>query len=311
MVAFAYLSGNDPAEILGSARALTPVSVLLYFSNWVAVIRGDTSLGSLILTWSLSVEEQFYLLWALVLSVVLWRGRGRRGLLAILVTGVVLSGAISALMWRSHLARDGWERAVIRCYFSSDTRANEPLLGCIVGVLVSGRLIAPSRRTLAIAGPVCALVLAYFGSVDIHPWRGQTRAPWQDHFYFSGGNVVLGAMVGILIVALLNGQPPLLVRFFSFRPLVRLGRISYGVYLWHPSAFFLSQALVRPLLPGRRAPFVSGLALFVTESVAAIAFGEISHRLIEKPFLRLKHRFDPPAIRRAEPVAAAAARDAA
>jgi peptidoglycan/LPS O-acetylase OafA/YrhL len=195
-------------------------AALTYTSN--ILVAADPSLASagLIHLWSLAAEEQFYIIWPLLLLVLIRRvGVGRVGR----VLGIVL---VVAVVYRLQLLLRG--ASIERVYYGPDTHADSLLIGCIFGCyFVRGRLPRfifsdPSRKVsiaLSLVVVLAAAVLAgYLPS----------RLAYETQLL----PTAFAAAAGVFIVsAALGGS--LVARALSARPLVFLGRISYSLYLWH------------------------------------------------------------------------------
>ncbi|HEY2702562.1 MAG TPA: acyltransferase [Candidatus Dormibacteraeota bacterium] len=184
----------------------TVLSSLLYVENW-HILSVGTATPSLLVdpathTWSLSIEEQFYLLWP-VLLIAGWRWKGARGALILAVCGVAL-----ATVDRLGLAGT----SLIREYFSTDTRADQLLAGCCVALLSQLRWLPRIPRGLSVAA------LGTLLAIGIHPFA----LPYQ-----MTATAVLGA---VLVAGLSQHQ----LGALSGSWVVWLGGRSYALYLWHP-----------------------------------------------------------------------------
>ena len=240
-------------------------ATLFYVANWVQVIWGihHPVLGH---TWSLAIEEQFYLLYPAILLLALRFGVTYKKLLSIfgiLVFAVVLN---RFFLWEGAQSYD-------RMHMSLDTRADALLIGCFVSVLAFNGLL-PKRRfamhVLALAASLSALLLGYFVITGV-----------LNEQYYKHGIVTLTAIcVGVIIACLMNQQLTFVRRMLQTRILVWTGTISYGLYLWHIPVFFLV---------GRN-PSWSGVQIQSVRLAAVFAVAAASYYLIEKPFLRLKDR---------------------
>lgn len=145
-------------------------------------------------TWSLAIEEQFYLVWPLALIVL----RSRRALLIVAVTGAALSAAANVLLWHGPGSAD-------RVYYGTDTRADALMLGCVLA-LAGVRFGRP-----ALLAAIACLVPATVAT-----------AP---HTEF-----VVAPLLAAAGAALLIASAP---RALGWAPLRLTGRISYGLYLWN------------------------------------------------------------------------------
>lgn len=249
------------------------VAALTYLANWHFLSAGD-GYGDLFAApspvlhfWSLAIEEQSYVVFPLGVAAALKLGRGRRGGLA-----VALVVALGASLFAGSLAyAPGGD--ISRFYFGADTRVAEILIGALLAVALAGRSARPFtnvRATWAL-GAVGAVALAgilwSWHAIDLHAVA-----------LYRGGFVLHALAVSLVIVAARSGGP--LARVLAVAPLRRLGRISYGAYLYHWPIFLW----LTPVRTGLSAPSLSVLRLAVTFAAA-----EVSARLIEEP-VRLQRR---------------------
>ncbi len=247
-------------------------SVLLYVANWASLMGVELSgLGH---TWSLAVEEQFYLIWPVAMLVSL---RWRRGLVWLCAAGIAGSCALRFVLW------DGGAGAV-RIYRGSDTEAFALLVGCLLAVLLHRGLLRPSPRGWP-AGVALGVVsaLAMMPATD---WNSSVVVPLV---------APLAAAVAIWGVA-----GDVATRWLSSPVLRYVGRRSYALYLWHSLVLLAGAVLVG------RTPM--GLVVSLAALVLVV---ETSWLLVEAPCLRLKGRFqgrrEDPAEARPHPLAAARA----
>ena len=165
----------------------------------------------------------------------------------------------------------------VRIYFGLDTRFDELLIGCVVGALASWGLLAPSRRGTSRIGAGAAAAASLLALLL---WG----AGWKEAVMLEGG--LTAAAAGVLIADVIARPSGWLASALAHQPLVGIGRISYGLYLWHFPIVYGCGALAvdgtPPDLPR------AALAIGLTFLVAVALF-----RWVERPMLQLKRRFTP------------------
>ena len=272
-------------DVLLAVRRQALGSVLLVY-NWVEIVAGSSYFDRtqpLLLTnvWSLAVEEQFYLVWPLVVIALLARGVSRRRVRAGALLALGLSLASAA--WALRLVRDG--APVSRVYMGTDTRAFGLMLGAAWalwhGRATEGADLKPQpaglrrvRGAAGWAGLAGLLVLARFA--------GETTA--------DGGSgpepaLIIASACTLAVVQALTGEVAgadgparRLMSLLEARPLKWLGERSYGLYLWHwPLGVLAFYAIPPTAAPRAVAVGVLGLTLCAAE---------LSHALIETPVRR-------------------------
>ena len=251
--AFSWATGSDFAPPRDVAAAL------LYYANWQEAF-GHRLVG-LEHTWSLAVEEQFYLAWPLLM--ILAARLGRRG---VLVTA--LGGALLSLVWRIVLFAEG--ASTQRLYFGADTRADCILIGCALAVVMSGRLdrVARPRLANATVAVTAAVAAALVAAGGLGRWA---LLP-----------TVIASGTALVIWHVARDD----YRGWFAHPLMRLvGQRSYALYLWGFPIGGLVHVAVPELSPVVTLPLILGL----TACAAALSW-----RYVESPFLRLKARGRPP-----------------
>jgi peptidoglycan/LPS O-acetylase OafA/YrhL len=226
--------------------------------------------GPLAHTWSLAVEEQFYLLWPLALLFLLRRFRARTVLLCTAALCVL------PLLWRCVL----WNPdAAHRIYNGTDTRADQLLAGALVAVALARlrsddpRLAALRTWSARLAWPALALLGLVAWQVPVTEDLGAWTAAW-----YTIGFLAVAALSAALVTALELSPETALSRLLALTPLAWVGRnLSYGIYLWHyPVVRLLASLGVKE---GRLAATV----------VLTLLTALLSYYVIEKPFLRRAH----------------------
>ncbi len=264
----------------------------LYFQNILMAIKADFSHIVLAVTWSLAVEEQFYLLW----PIVVWYCPARR--LAWVCYGVIFGALIlrGFMTWRGSHA--------IATYVLTPARADTLAVGSLIAALTHLR-VDPLRlcRIARWAGAASASLLLLW-----IVYRG--RLNWTDDAVRTLGYSVVAALAGALVVLLLHPvRYPRLAAWFSIAPLVSLGTYSYALYLFHvpisavirklwgridPSSastqYEMGQGLATaPPWFGER--FASFVLMLMACYLVTFVFAWLSWHLYEKHFLHLKRFF--------------------
>lgn len=256
-------------------------------------------------TWSLGVEEQYYIVWPVLLIgiTLILAARARRYFAKITVGHVrfaafviatlgATASAAAAIVFTSDTTRD-------RIYFGTDTRAQALLVGAAASALLVRDWSALNRgwclirtrwarrvaRALPVAGLAALAALTHYASGSASEFRH--------------GLLIVVAIAAVLVVApVALEQRGMVARVLAWRPLVWLGAISYGVYLWHWPIFLV--------LNGERTGW-SGLNLFGARCVLTLAVAGISYWAIEQPIRRWRPQRVPLLPLAAATVASAAA----
>ena len=265
----AYAVGRDVLLGLG-AQVL---GALTFSSNWLFLAAGSDYFSSTAPElfrnlWSLAVEEQFYLLWPLLLVLVLVRIP--RWLRVTLIALIAVASAVAmAMLW----APEG----ATRVYYGTDTHAFGLAIGAVLAVVALHWPARPlewvrwHRNALGIAGTVALAGILAIGMV----------MPEDAPIVFQGGLVVVAVLSAIVIAALLV-PGSLLGSILESPPLRWIGQRSYGLYLWHWPVFILVVAA----LPGWSRDGASGWALGGIALAITVAAAALSYQFVEQPIRR-------------------------
>ncbi|MEI7618412.1 MAG: acyltransferase family protein [Actinomycetota bacterium] len=259
-------------SIMGSANAWTAanhvrrdlLASLFQVANWVRLFAGESYVDAQSASagfrspldhyWSLAIEEQFYWVWPLAFwGLARWARRRCVSLTSVVCVCAAIfaaSAPLIAAVWGSDAA-----------YWATPARAGEILLGALVAVLLfEGRVRA--SRWMAPLGLALVLTFAFV-------------LPTASGPAYSGGFPVLALASAVLLLGL---QCDGVVRsLLSWRPFVALGRISYGVYLYHLPVFVFMTSQRTGL---------DGWALLASRFAVTLAIAIASYQLIEQPIRR-------------------------
>jgi len=258
--AFVIFSDLREDRVASNGMRQSALMTLFYSANWFLAFQKFPRV-ELSATWSLSVEEQFYLVWPLLLLMMLRLGASRRTMAGVVIAGMAASAATRIVLLQTG-ATPG------RIFFGTDAHADGLLAGALTGMVVSWG--AGSRRLLDLGALVALGLMAVMVAVGWQADSGMIR------FGYPALNLGAAVLVASLVTS------PALRRPFEFGPLVWLGRISYGVYLWHIAVFWM---------PGKLG-WIGGWAYWPAAIVLTIGLAAVSFYGLERPILRFKKRYE-------------------
>jgi peptidoglycan/LPS O-acetylase OafA/YrhL len=255
-----------------------------YVSNWPMLHRTDMPiLGH---TWSLSVEEQFYVFWPALLYTMLRLRISRRLILSLVCCGIGASALLRLELYHWHQSH-GTDKLMMlfRLYRGLDTRADALLAGCLLGLLAAWNLLPKSAGFVLWTGVASLLFLVYLSYLALY----------RDYYYppyYLGLFTVVALLTAIVLARLLSAPARFATRILESAPLVGTGRISYALYLFH-------QPIIHALLPAgvslglTVSPYLARIIFLVLTISLSFFASLLSYYLIERPCLRLKERLRP------------------
>jgi peptidoglycan/LPS O-acetylase OafA/YrhL len=255
------------------ALRLDSLATLLYVANWHFILEGSSYFQAALApsplthTWSLAIEEQFYLVWPLL---VLALARLRRSTASLLVVAAL--GAIASSAWMAWLSRGGGDPT--RMYYGTDSHAMTLLSGATLAAVLA--LIAGTRDPGALRAKGASGVVvqvAGLAGAGLLAWMGLSVSGSTTWLY-RGGFLLVGLAAAAVITSVVTVPRGALGIALSWAPIRFVGRISYGLYLWHyPLFVWLNHE--RTGLYGVR---LLALRIAITFAVATASF-----YLVERP----------------------------
>lgn len=253
-----------PAGVAGDGFASA-----FWFANWrftfahrsyAALFSGSSPFEHM---WSLSVEEQVYLVLPLIVFFALGRraGPARRVRLAV-IFGVLVAASTAVNILLHHPGQQPLHE-----YYGTDARAAEPLVGALLALLLFGAREVRQFGRSALAALDGAALVALGGLIFM-----LDRLSQDSDVLYRGGFLLAACLSAVLVAA--ATQPGLVGRALSARPLRAVGRVSYGGYLFHWPIF---------LWMTHERTGLEGWGLFIARVAATLALATVSYKLVEQP----------------------------
>ncbi|MDQ2852668.1 MAG: acyltransferase [Actinomycetota bacterium] len=251
-------------------RGRDTLAALFYVANWntiqhAYVAANTAAVDPLEHLWSLSVEEQFYLAWPLILALLLFVCRGRLRVIAALTSALAAGSFFLCWVYFS----PGLQGAT-RSYEGTDTRAGALLIGAAAALWIrSGPRPDPAGRRRPVATDLAAIAASTV--IGVLVWRTDQFTA----FLYPWGFVLLSISAAVLVAAVAAPRSILAIAI-GCRPMRWIGERSYGIYLWQTPVIVFSQGMT-----GRHSWQLSLANVLVTVALAALSWW-----LIEDPIRR-------------------------
>ncbi len=246
------------------------MATLGYVANWRFIASGQSyfdffsEASPLRHAWSLAIEEQFYVVWPLIVWLILRKTKlGERVLLVFCIVAGLASAALMSVLYS--------QADPSRSYYGTDTRAAQLLVGAGLAVLAvrHPKAWSPTVASQVLTAAAIAIAAAFLFVDD------------QESLLYHGGFLAFSLIAGVGVLASTRTTHGILYRLLASRGLRYIGRISYGLYLWHwPVQIAISDSRTS----------LNGVPLRVAQLLVTLACSAISFHFIESP-IRFRTRW--------------------
>jgi peptidoglycan/LPS O-acetylase OafA/YrhL len=250
----------------GVGSCIDAAVAFAYVTNWAQVF-GFHSSFYLRHTWSLSVEEQFYILWPFIL-VTLLRITNVKG------QAVLVACAIALFSWLLRACLCAHAAALDSIYIRLDTRADSLMIGCALGAVLFSRMVTERAKKMLQRLMVILAPLSFSGLIALS-FFADVKDPRMYYFGFE----LVDFLTAALIIDVFFGHRSIIQKVLAMKWLVWVGSISYGLYLWHYIVYLTLYGMD-----------FNSMATFTVGSLVTFLVAALSYYAMEKPILRLKRR---------------------
>jgi peptidoglycan/LPS O-acetylase OafA/YrhL len=244
-----------------------------YLQNWLYIFRGNDSTVSLHHLWSLAVEEQFYLVWPLVILIV----RKPRVLLVLMVIGLVAVVTLRLWIWLYDVSELSYYK------FYTFSRVDGLIIGCMIALIM--RIQPQFLRKYS------TFIVLFFAIMNFAFFFVNRRYDFGFPYIALAGYTTFAMIFGLLVHEAVTGATPLLNKALSIPPLRFFGRVSYGLYIFHWPLYLILKPRLEPWVTLNINAANASLITSFIATIAAVVLSWFSFRFFESYFLNLKDRF--------------------
>ena len=244
----------------GDIQWRTTWHALLFLNNWNIVNNFGKAQNDLGHLWSLGIEEQFYLIWPLTLWLL-----AKLKISSKMMIPLILFASLVVMAHRTSLWNDGTSWIIL--YIRTDTRLDSLLIGAMFAYVYRHYQV-PSKILNSVA------TLSFMGLIYIKYFLDKSP------FRFEMGWTIIALLAGFIILSVAEGSW-FANRVLISRPLTIIGKVSYGLYLWHLPVFVV---LGRHVTSGPK-PLRILIGIVIASAVTSLSW-----YFVEKPFLNIKNR---------------------
>lgn len=234
---------------------------LTYLMNWHRGLGAVT--GNLNHTWSLAIEEQFYVIWSLLLFKAFGISMSRKQI-------AVGTACLIVILVIQRAVRTAGGTDIDVLYYSTDTRIDAILIGCLTSLIYCWKLIPPAALKSRMFDRITLASLIVGSGIVI-------SFQHQDRLLYYGFLSIFSVSTAVSILWLVSRETSLVHKVLEIRGLRWIGQISYGLYLWH----YVLYEFAKNAVPDTMIQVVLGIGLAFGVSVLSFYF-------LEQPILRLK-----------------------
>ena len=257
------------------------LGTLFFVNNWTQIATSqsyfaDNEIQVFAHYWSLAVEEQFYVIWPLLITGVFLISRRKPRRLPILVATVLAIGSAVAMALIYVPGEDP-----TRVYYGTDTHAFGLLTGAVLSLLMTSTKSDPQADSWAAAGKAESRIAGIIGTLALIGYGAQLFLMPDDAEITYRGGLFLTSVLGVLMVWGVVRESGPMTPLFRTKVMRWFGQRSFSLYLWHWPVIMMLKALFE----GNQNSDKSWILGLVAVPISLL-LSEISYQFIENPFRR-------------------------